>query len=158
MDNEETITYNTSSPTEFIKQKSVSLLFDCIDLNARSIHEEEKYAFIKKAKDLSIMLERYTPRQRRKELKDWLKQLDNEIKEIKENYKQRNATPKEMEKAIMEKKYEYMVQVHEHNQRVLMTSPIIELEVTGEMDITSEEMVEMVRGGKRTDDGKLVSK
>lgn len=137
------------SPTEFIKQKSVSLLFNCIDLNSKSYDDESKYSFCRKVKDLAIMLERYTPKNARKEVVDWYKQLESDITTIRERSTLTEATQSSMSES---KRYEYALEVHEHNQRILMNSPIVEIEAEGELDINDEDAIKMIRGAKTKDD------
>jgi hypothetical protein len=142
------------SPTEKIKDKSVSLLFECIAHNSRAVKDEEKYAFSAKTRDLSILLEKYTPKDARRELKEWYSQLDQQIKDIKES----NMIQRDKEKDIINLRYKYALEVHEHNQRILMNSPIIEIDAEGELDISDEGIMNVVRGGKRTDDKRIVFK
>lgn len=143
------------SPTELIKNKSVSLLFDNIEHNAKGLKDEDKYAFYCKTKDLSVLLERYTPKPARQELMDWYGQLDAEIKSIKDD---KALTPQQRDRKILELRYKYSLEVHSHNQRILMNSPIVELDVEGELDVNDPDVVNVVRGGKRTDDKRVVFK
>lgn len=147
--NQNVVTSPFLSPTEFIKQKSVSLLFNCIDLNSKSFDENDKYSFCRKTKDLSIMLERYTPKKSRKELIDWYKQLDAEITTIKNKP---NLTEQTQAGMILSLRHSYALEVHEHNQRILMNSPIVEIEAEGELDITDDEAIKMIRGATLKDD------
>jgi hypothetical protein len=144
------------SPDAHIKQKTVGLIFSCIELNAKSLNEEDKYAFCTKTRDLAIMLERYTPKDNREEIKKWYIQLSQEIDKIKDS--QQNLTEQQKVKLILDKKYRYSDEVHQHNMRILMNSPIIEVETEGELDLTDEEAIKIIRGGKRTDDGKIIAK
>lgn len=137
------------SPTEFIKQKSVTLLFNCIDLNSKSFDDNDKYSFCRKVKDLSIMLERYTPKTSRKELIGWYKQLDDEIDKIKG---EENLTEQTQGGMILSQRYLYALEVHEHNQRILMNSPIVEIEAEGELDITDDEAIKLIRGATMKED------
>lgn len=147
------------SPTEAIKQRSVGLMFDNINHNSMSMDDKEKYAFCVKTKALAILLERYTPRDKREEIKDWYAQLAEEIKKIKEGDK----IPREKAVLELKKKYQYALEVNEHNIRILMNSPIIEIDAEGELDATDQELIRTVRGdgvrgGKRTDDKRIVFK
>jgi len=141
------------SPTEAIKQRSVSLMFSCIDLDGNSHEDESKYAFCRKTKSLSILLERYTPKKIRAETRQWYDQLKGEEKSIKENDR---FTPAEKTSAVLEKRYAYSIEVHEQNIKILMKSPIIEIEAEGELDITDDEAIQVIRGGKRNDAGELI--
>jgi hypothetical protein len=128
-------------------------MFSCIDLDGNSHDDQSKYAFCRKTKSLSILLERYTPKEIRKETHQWYQQLMEEEKSIKDNVR---FTPSEKNNAILEKRYLYAVEVHEQNIRLLMKSPIIEIEAEGELDITDDEAISIIRGGKRGSDQKLV--
>lgn len=159
MDKQEDVAPKTSpflSPTEFIKQRSVSLMFDCIEHNSKSHDPKEKYAFYCKSRDLSILLERYTPRSAREEVVKWYEQLKTKIDEI--NNKGGSATRESKDKMILKERYKCALEIHFHNQRILMNSPIIEVDAEGELDITDEDVIKMIRGGKRTDDRKVVFK
>jgi arsenate reductase-like glutaredoxin family protein len=131
-------------------------MFDCIEHNSKSRDPKEKYAFYCKTRDLSILLERYTPRTAREELQEWYKQLKDRINEINNSGKSRTKEVKD--KMILEERYRCSLEVHFHNQRILMNSPIIEVDAEGELDITDEDVIKMVRGGKRTDDKGIVFK
>lgn len=147
--NQTVVTSPFLSPTEFIKQKSVSLLFNCIDLNSKSFDDNDKYSFCRKVKDLSIMLERYTPKNSRKELMDWYKQLETELVAIRDKS---NLTEQTQAGMILNLRHSYALEVHEHNQRILMNSPIVEIEAEGELDITDDEAIKMIRGATMKED------
>jgi len=147
------------SPTETIKQRSVGLMFSNIDHNAMSQDNKDKYAFCTKTKALSILLERYTPRTAKEEVKKWYKQLDEEIKKVKEGDK----TSRDKDLIELNLRYKYALEVDEHNMRILMNSPIVELEAEGELDATDLDLIHTVRGGvsiggKRIDDGRIIFK
>jgi len=143
------------NPTEMIKSRSVNLLFDCIDLHSKSIDEDSKYAFCKKVKSLSILLERYTPKSARAELLQWYSQLEKEIDKLKESD---NNSPNVVKRNTLSRSFRYAEEVHMQNIRILMNSPVIELDVEGELDIKDEDMINIVRGGKRTDKSEIVFK
>ena len=149
------------SPTETIKQRSVGLMFDNIQHNSMSLDNKEKYAFCTKTKALAILLERYTPRDAKEEIRNWYKQLEGELKII----RQGDKTQRDKDVIELNKKYKYALEVHEHNMRILMNSPIVEIEAEGELDATSEDLIHTVRGdtlkgrgGKRLDDGRIIFK
>lgn len=146
------------SPTEMFKGKLTNLLFECTTHRCNCYNnKKEKYAFAKKVQDLSIYLERYTPASKRKELYQWYKQLKDKIQNIRENNNgnDKKLTPIEMEDTIVNLEYIYAEEVHKHNQRILNSSPIIEVEVEGELDIDDEETISLIRTEKRVDDRKL---
>jgi len=144
---------SSMTPTEFIKQKSVASYFKCVELNSKSLNTDEKYGFIKTVKDLAILLERYTPSDMIKELKEWYKQLESLNRGIDES----TYTQKQKDAMKLENSYRYALEVHEHNCRILMNSPIIEITAEGELDITDNDIIEVIRGGKRKDDGRITA-
>lgn len=145
------------SPTEMFKGRLVSLLFECINHHSRAIgNKEETYAFARKAWDLSILMERYTPSSKRKELKEWMKQLKGEIEKTRQD--KDLPTPNEKAETISNLEYTYAEEVHQHNQRTLIISPIIEVDVEGDLDISDENILDTIRLGTRKDDGRIVSK
>jgi len=134
-------------------------MFDNIHHNAKSLDDKEKNAFCTMTKDLSILLERYTPSSKKKEVRDWYKQLAEEIKRIRASDK----THRDKDAIEINLRYKYSLEVHEHNMRILMNSPIIEIEAEGDLDVTDEDIIhtvrgEISRGGKRLDDGQLIFK
>lgn len=144
------------SPTETIKQRSVGLMFDIINHNSMSVDDKEKYAFCVKTKALAILLERYTPRSKRAEIKEWYTQLAEEIRKINDGDK----LPRDKAMLKLKTKYQYALEVNEHNIRILMNSPIVEIDAEGELDATDQELIRTVRGdgtrgGKRTDDKRI---
>jgi hypothetical protein len=140
-------------PSEMIKSKDVALLFANIEHDGKSGNDDDKKAFCKKTKSLSILLERHTPKKSRQELIQWYRQLKVEIKNIKGDS---NLTPEKRKKMILNKEYEYASEVHEQNIRILMNSPIVEVEAEAEFGMEDEDMIKTIRGGKRTDDKSLV--
>ena len=143
---ESTVVSTFKSPTEMFKIRLLSLLFECIDHNSKSHSTEELYAFARKAWDLSVLLERYTPTTKRKELSEWKKQLESEIKKASDT-----ANSTERKKAMGVLDYRYAVEVHLHNQRILTNSPILEVDVEGDLDITDESIKDIVRLKGRQD-------
>ena len=141
------------SPDAQIKNKAVSLTFTCIDHDGQSHSDDEKYAFCKKTKSLSTVLERWTPKNIRQETMKWYDQLKNEVAEV----NKKSITPQQKNAMVADLEYKYALEVHHQNIRLLMNSPIIEVEAEGELDITDEDAIEIIRGGKRTDDGKIVA-
>jgi len=124
-----------------------------------SLDSKEKYAFCTKTKALAILLERYTPRTAKEELKEWYKQLDEEVNKIKSGDK----TQRDKDAIELNVRYRYALEVDEHNMRILMNSPIVELETEGELDASDLELLNTVRGdgtrgSKRTDDGRIIFK
>ena len=151
-------TESFKSPTEMFKGRLVQLLFECIVHQSKCYNDKnEVYAFARKSWDLSILLERYTPSTKRKELIDWKKQLKQEIKTVREDNK-KYETPAEKEGQISNLEYTYAEEVHDHNKRILINSPIIEVDIEGDLDLSDDKLLNMIRLGDRTDDGKLIFK
>lgn len=147
---ESTIVSTFKSPTEMFKIRLLTLLFDCIDHNSKSYDKDELYAFARKAWDLSVLLERYTPTSKRNELSLWKKQLESEINKAMGN---ENTTERTKEMGVLE--YKYAVEVHLHNQRILTNSPILEVDVEGDLDVSDESIKDIVRL-KRGEDARRV--
>lgn len=143
------------SPTDLIKNKSVGLMFENITHHSRSIELAEKYAFIQKVKDLSVVMERYTPKAARKELKELYEELNKRIQEIRER---KGDTESQRNEEIINLQYQYALEVHEQDIRVLMNSPIIEIDVEGDLDINDISVINTIRGERREDDKTVVLK
>lgn len=150
------------SPTEMFKGRLLSLLFECITHHSKALKDEnEIYAFARKSWDLSILLEKFIPSSKRKELMNWYKQLKVDIQKVrdqKKNKKDDSITPKEIENQILNLEFSYAEEVHNHNTRIIINSPILEVEVEGDLDVTDINIVDIVRLKKREDDGKLCFK
>lgn len=143
------------SPTELFKGKLVELLFRNIDHNSNSRNNSaEKFAFHIKTRALSILLERYTPRTAKQETRDWYKQLKDEVNKIRDSQDQ-TLTVEKKEERILNLQYQYAEEVDQQNQRIIVNSPIIDSDVEGELDVNDEDIVDVIRRGKRTDDKKL---
>lgn len=145
------------SPTEMFKGNLIHLLSQCVVHHAGSYNDKnEKYAFARNAWDLAVLIERFTPSSKRKEIMDWKKQLKEEIKKVRMDPKL--TTPTERSDAVMDLEYYYAEEVHEHNIRILSNSPIIEVDVEGDLDVTDENTLDLIRLGSRKDDGRIVFK
>jgi hypothetical protein len=144
------------SPTERLKGEIVNLLFQCITHNSKGrMDSVEKFAFCTKVRDLSTLLEKYTPRSKRQELLDWYKQQDKEISDILNNTDY-TVTMDKKEDKILGLMYKYATEVHRHNERILINSPIVETDVEGELDIDDTEILDIIRlKEKRKDDGRI---
>lgn len=154
-DDNSPIVESYKSPTEMFKGRLVQLLYENISHNSKSrSNPAEKHAFAMKTRDLSILLERYTPGETKKEVRDWYAQLEKEIKDVKEA-KDLSVTQDKREEKILALQYRYALEVHMSNQRVITNSPIIDVDIEGELDVTDAEMIDVVRRGKRQDDGTL---
>lgn len=144
------------SPAERLKQLIIKLLEESFNHYSKSYNnKEEKFAFIIKTKCLSDLILRWTGRNAKVELLQWSKQLNNEIKALRET-KDMSITKDKIEDKILELKFIFAEEVAKHNTIIIQNSPIIDTEVEGELDITDEDMLGIVRlREKRKDDGKL---
>ncbi len=146
---------STLSSTEMIKKNLVDLLFQCTVHKSKSFNEEDKYAFCAKVEDLSAYLLRYTPPDKQKELFKWWEQMKEEVKEIGRS----KDTGTDKKERILGIRYEYALEVHEHNARILFNSPLIEIEMEGNINPTElEEHLEVVRKDVRDKDDPIISK
>jgi hypothetical protein len=142
------------SPNDLIKTKMVELVFQTIAHYSKCLSMEERYAFVVKAEACSILLERYTPDQLRDELRAWYAQLNESVKRIRAS----TATDESKNDRILDERFRYAQEVYKHSIRILMNSPVIEVEAEGELDINDPEALEIIRGGKRKDDGRVTLK
>jgi hypothetical protein len=147
------------SPTEMFKGRLVQLLFECITHQSNCYNDKnEVYTFARKTWNLSILLERYTPSSKRKELIDLKKQLKDEIKTVREDKEKKYETPGDIADQISNLEYLYAEEVHDHNKRILINSPLIEIDIEGELDLTDDKTLELIRIGSKKDDAELVFK
>jgi UDP-N-acetylenolpyruvoylglucosamine reductase len=91
---------------------------------------------------------RYTPSELRKEIQAHYKEMQEKIDEI--DRTTLDLDKKEMEK--MEIRFKYAHSIHQHNIKLLPQTAIIVQDVEGDLDVTDEEVLEVIRGGKRKDD------
>jgi len=145
---------NYMTPTQVTKDNTVRLLFECIDLGSKRYDDEKRQEFIEKVRAVSILLGKYTMVKAREDLQKWYKQLKDELTNI-DNASNYTSSDKNKMKTNLE--YKYAKEVNEQNIKVFMMSPIFEEEAEGEMDIVDEDIISMVRMGKRTDDGRITA-
>lgn len=155
----DTQTYQTyKSPTDMFKGRLLSLLFECIMHHSKALNDNnEVYAFARKSWDLSILLEKYIPASKRKELIQWRKQLKEDIKKVRSK-EDADYTPAQRSGDILTIEFNYAEEVHMHNTRILINSPVLEIEIEGDLDVTDDNIIDIVRLKKRKDDGKLIFK
>lgn len=145
----------TLSSTDLIKKNLVELLFQCTVHKSKSFNDEDKHAFCAKVEDLSSYLMRYTPEVNQKELLDWSKQMKQDMQKIADSKDTRIDT----KERILAIRYQYAVEMHEHNARILFNSPIIEIEMEGEVNPTElNKDLGLVRNDKRDKDDPVISK
>jgi len=139
----------SGSPSTQEKQYTLRLSYECTDHRANSYeNDKEKFAFTCKVEDLVHRLLRFTPSEIRKELEKEYKALEEEIIKIEES----KLDPNKKKKEILDKQYDLAVKIHRHNLKLIPNTSIIDKDVEGELDISDEEIMEIIRGGKRTDD------
>lgn len=144
------------SPTERLKNTIIRLLEENISHNSKTRNKpDEIYAFCRKTKDLSILLERFTPKEKYKELLEWYKQLNQEISDI--NQKQDYSLTKEKKDLmILQLEYDYALEVHNHNAKIILNSPIIETDVEGELDVNDEDLLQIIQLKEARSDDKRI--
>jgi len=144
------------SPTERLKQLIIKWLEESVNHYSKSLNnKEEMYAFCIKTECLSNALLRYTGRKSKAELQQWYKQLKEQIKLLKEN-KDLIITKDKIEDQVLQLRFKYAEEVMKHNTLIIQNSPIIDTEVEGELDVSDEDMIGIIRcREKRVDDGKL---
>jgi len=136
------------SASDIEKKRLIALSFQCTDHRARSYkNKEEKHAFITKTEDLMYRFLRFTPSDLRNELEKHYKELDAKLNKIEET----NLDPQQKEREKLDTKYEHALRVHRHNMKIIPYTTVIDHEVEGELDITNEETLEVIRGGGRQD-------
>ena len=145
----------TLSSTDLIKKKLVELLFQCTVHKSKSYSDEDKYAFCAKVEDLSSYLMRYTPTENQNELLQWNKQMKQDMQKITSS----KDTGTDKKENVLATRYQYALEVHEHNARILFNSPIIEIEMEGEINpVELEKNLGLVRSDERTKDDPIISK
>lgn len=145
----------TLSSTDLIKKNLVNLLFECTVHKSKSYDEQEKFMFCAKVEDLCHYLLRYTPEANQKELLQWYRQMKEDIAVISKK-KEIGQTLKE---EILNTRYEYALEVHQHNNHILMNSPIIEVDMEGEIDPERlDKDISVVRNDERNPTDPIISK
>ena len=138
----------SGSPSEQEKKYNLRLSYECTDHRANSYEKpSEMFAFIIKVEDLMHRLLRFTPSIKRKELEDHYKELLQEIDGIDKS----NLDPSKKKREILDKQYDFALRVHRHNLKLIPNTSILSRDVTGELDITDKEAMEIIQGGKRKD-------
>lgn len=141
--------YYTSSPTEVFKKELLRLVMENIHHNSKSRNIEEKYAFCTMVKDLSILFERFTPEKTRVETRQWYKQLDEEVDKLQAD---KGTSPQQKEQMILDLRYRYGEKVHQQNERILLNSPILEVQGTARIVMDDEGAINRIRGEVSSDD------
>jgi len=136
-------TYDAGSPSEDEKRGIVTLSFQCTKNKAESYQDlKEKYKFNQNVEDLLYRLLRYMP----DKLKHEIERMFDEMGEKEEEIKKSNLTEQKKGKEIIEMQFEYFKKIHRINIQVLPRSTIYEQDVAGELDITDEKAIAIIRG------------
>jgi hypothetical protein len=140
------------SPSKIEKRDNLRLIYDCTVHKANSFkNQKEMWAFACKVEDVMFRLLRFIPSPVKEDLEKHYKELQDKLDENK-----RIQQPAEVrEKREVELMYEYAKPVHEHNLKLMPMANVIQRDAEGELDISKQEVIEMIRGGKREDDAKV---
>ena len=137
------------SPSQIEKRDNLRLIYDCTIHKSNSFKSlNDKWAFACKVEDVMFRLLRFIPSEVKEELQKHYEEMKNELEENK-RMEQPAETRERKEVEIM---FEYAKPVHEHNLKLMPMSSQIKRDVEGELDVSKEEVLEIIRGGKRTDD------
>lgn len=137
--------YDAGSPSEEEKKRIVALSFECDKNKADSYQNlKEKYAFNENVDSLLYRLLRFMP----DELKEDIEEIYDAIESKSESIMSSNLTEQKKQKEIIEMKFEYFRNIHRINTQVLPRSTIYEQDVAGELDVTDDKALEVIRGGK----------
>ena len=143
--------YDSGSPSEDEKKRIVALSFECTKNKPDSFNDlKEMYAFNENVEDLLYRLVRFMPVKLKEEIELMFDEMNKEI----QKHKQSNLTEQKKQKEIIETKFEYFKKIHRINTQVLPRSTIYEQDVAGELDVTDEEALSVIRGekgGKRSE-------
>jgi len=136
------------SPSEIEKKRLLQLSFECTDHRAKAYQDDaEKYAFSTKTEDLMFRLMRFTPKVQREVLEKHYDEVQEKMDEV-ENSKLDPASKERSKVALM---FQYAEHVHVQNMRLLPNTTIMEQRVEGEMDVSDQDAINIIRGGKRED-------
>jgi hypothetical protein len=137
------------SPSKLEKRDNIRLAYECIQHKSRAYkNDSEKWAYASKVEDLMMRLLRFT----RSEIKERLENHYNEMKDELKKIENSNIDPDKKEREALKLRFEYAHPVHEHNIKLLPMSGIIVRDVEGELDVSNEEILTVIRGGLRKDD------
>jgi len=130
------------SPSEAIKRYIVQLSKECTEHLADSLgNNKQMHAFSMKVWAFSVMLESYTPDKVKPLTKEHYKELNEEIKKIREgDLNEENKT-----KNIVLTRYNYALPIFEQSIRIMQNSRIVEVEVEGVIDLKRDGFKDRVR-------------
>jgi len=135
--------YDSGSPSEEEKKRIVALSFEC-DKNKASSYQDlnQMYAFNENVDSLLYRLVRFMPDKLKKDIEKIYDDMYDKVKEIKKS----NLTEQKKSKEIIETKFDYFKKLHRINTQVLPRSTIYEQDVAGELDITDDKAIDVIRG------------
>jgi len=137
------------SPSQIEKRDNLRLIYDCTVHKSNSFKSDrEKWAFACKVEDVMFRLLRFIPSEVRTSLEEHYNEMNDKLEENREL--QQPAETRE--KKMVDIMFQYAKPVHEHNLKLMPMSSQIKRDVEGELDVSKEEILEAIRGGKRTDD------
>lgn len=129
-------------PTEQIKRYIVQLSKDCTDhLSQAYTSDKERYAFATKTKVFSILLEPHTASDIKTATFKSYDDLETEVKKLKDQEMNEETRKKNMIRI----QYDYALPIFEQSLRILMNSPIVEVEAEGIIDLAREGLKDRVR-------------
>jgi hypothetical protein len=140
------------SPSKIEKRDNLRLAYDCTVHKSNSYkNPKEMWAFACKVEDVMFRLLRFIPSDVKTELQTHYKEMQEKLEENK-----RIEQPAETrERKMVEIMFEYAKPVHEHNMKLLPMANMIQRDVQGELDVSKEEVLEVIRGGKREVDDRV---
>lgn len=140
------------SPSKIQKRDDLRICYECIQHKSRAYkNPNEKWAFASKVEDLMFRLLPYTKSTIKKKLEKHYNEMNEEIDKIKAS----SLDIDKKDKEITDIRFEYALSIHEHNLKLLPETAILEVDAEGDLDVTNEEILEVIRGGYRQDDTKI---
>lgn len=123
------------APSEEVKKYIIQLSKDCTELLSRTFSDiGSQYAFAMKTRLLSIWLEPHTEPKIKQYNFDHYKELDDKIKELKGSKDYNDTTKAQGIASLM---FEYAIPICYQSIRVLQNSKILEQEVEGIIDLST---------------------
>jgi len=140
------------SPSKLEKRDNIRLAYECIQHKANSYKSpQDKWAYASKVEDLMLRLLRFTRSELKQKIEAHYKEMEDKILEI----DKADIEPDKKEREKLDIRFKYAHSIHQHNIKLLPQTGIIIQDVEGELDITNEEVLDVIRGGKRRDDTNL---
>ena len=131
-----------TSPADHMKHDLVKLRSEITGHYSKAYQNpKEMYAFANHVKVFAISLEPYTDKDIIRETMEHYKELEEEIKKIKES----TLDKKNKEYNIIRIRYEYAEPVFHQSLRIFHNSPLIEVEATGILKMRDDKLKYRVR-------------